>query len=67
MRSFDHDPITVGKPNWAPLEMLLSPRECEDYMYAPGTSSCTSIAERDAISTSVPVAGASTDWRTERT
>jgi hypothetical protein len=33
MRSFDHDPIAVGKPNWAPLEMLLSPSECEDYMY----------------------------------
>ena len=33
MRSFDHDPIPMGKPNWAPLEMLLHPSECEDYMY----------------------------------
>jgi hypothetical protein len=33
MSSFDHGPIAVGKPNWAPLEMLLSPSECEDYMY----------------------------------
>lgn len=33
MSFFDHDPIVVGNANWAPLEMLLSPSECEDYMY----------------------------------
>ena len=33
MRPFDHGPVAVDKPNWSPLEMLLSPSECEDYMY----------------------------------
>ena len=26
-------PITIGEPNWAPLETALTPRECEDFMY----------------------------------
>jgi hypothetical protein len=25
--------ITVGEPNWAPLETALMPQECEDFMY----------------------------------
>lgn len=25
--------MTVGKPNWAPLESVLPPEDCEDYMY----------------------------------
>lgn len=25
--------ITVGEPNWAPLETVLTPQECEDFMY----------------------------------
>lgn len=25
--------ITVGEPNWAPLETVLSRQECEDFMY----------------------------------
>ncbi len=25
--------ITVGKPNWALLETVLTPQECEDFMY----------------------------------
>lgn len=33
MNSNDRSRITVGEPNWAPLEMVLSPRECEDYMH----------------------------------
>lgn len=26
-------PITIGEPNWAPLETALTQHECEDYMY----------------------------------
>ena len=26
-------PITIGEPNWAPLETALTPRECENFMY----------------------------------
>jgi len=33
MSSFDHDPIVVGKANWELLEVFLSSRECEDFMY----------------------------------
>jgi hypothetical protein len=25
--------IAVGEPNWVPLERVLTPRECETYMY----------------------------------
>lgn len=25
--------ITVGEPNWTPLENVLSPEECQEYMY----------------------------------
>lgn len=25
--------ITVGEPNWAPLESVLPPEECQEYMY----------------------------------
>lgn len=25
--------VTVGEPNWAPLESILPPEECQDYMY----------------------------------
>lgn len=25
--------ITVGKANWAPLECVLPPEDCQDYMY----------------------------------
>jgi hypothetical protein len=25
--------ITVGEPNWAPLETVLTPLECRDFMY----------------------------------
>ena len=26
-------PLTVGEPNWAPLESALPREECEEYMY----------------------------------
>jgi hypothetical protein len=26
-------PISVGKPNWRPLERVLSPDECSEFMY----------------------------------
>ena len=33
MKSLQDWPLTCGEPNWAPLESVLSPGECEDYMY----------------------------------
>lgn len=33
MNSSDGDRIVVGKPNWAPLEMVLQPSDCANYMY----------------------------------
>lgn len=33
MSTSECNPIVVGEPNWAPLEMVLSPGECGDYMY----------------------------------
>ena len=33
MKSLQDWPLTCGEPNWAPLESVLSPSECEDYMY----------------------------------
>ena len=29
----DGNRIVVGEPNWAPLEMVLPPAECGNYMY----------------------------------
>jgi hypothetical protein len=33
MTPINHSPIIVDEPNWAPLEMVVSRSECEDYMY----------------------------------
>jgi hypothetical protein len=33
MMSTSEFSITVGKPNWTPLERVLSPDECTNYMY----------------------------------
>jgi hypothetical protein len=33
MPSTNPTSITVGEPNWAPLETVLTPQECEDFMY----------------------------------
>lgn len=33
MSSINPNPIIVGEPNWAPLEMVLPPAERDDYMY----------------------------------
>lgn len=33
MISSDRNRTAIGEPNWAPLEMVLSPMECEDYMH----------------------------------
>jgi hypothetical protein len=33
MARFDRAPITVGEPNWAPLELVLPAWELENFMY----------------------------------
>lgn len=33
MTSSGQNPIVVGEPNWRPLEMVLKPGDCEDFMY----------------------------------
>ena len=33
MKSLQDWPLICGEPNWAPLESVLSPGKCEDYMY----------------------------------
>ncbi len=33
MTSIERNPIVVGEPNWRPLEMVLTPGDCEDFMY----------------------------------
>ena len=33
MTSNGQTPIIVGEPNWCPLEMVLTPGDCEDFMY----------------------------------
>jgi hypothetical protein len=33
MTSIDRNPIIAGEPNWRPLEMVLAPCECQDFMY----------------------------------
>lgn len=33
MTSIEHNPIVVGEPNWRPLETVLTPSQCEDFMY----------------------------------
>jgi hypothetical protein len=29
----ERNPIVVGEPNWRPLEKVLTPGDCEDFMY----------------------------------
>lgn len=33
MNLYEGNRMVVGEPNWVPLEMVLSPRECMDFMY----------------------------------
>lgn len=33
MTSSGQNPIVVGEPNWRPLEMVLTPGHCEEFMY----------------------------------
>jgi hypothetical protein len=33
MTSIERNPIIVGEPNWHPLEMVLTPGDCENFMY----------------------------------
>ena len=33
MTSSERNPIVVGKPNWRPLEVVLTPSDCEEFMY----------------------------------
>ena len=33
MTSISRNPIIVGGPNWRPLETVLTPSQCEDFMY----------------------------------
>jgi hypothetical protein len=33
MTPIDHHPIAAGEPNWRPLEMVLAPGDCENFMY----------------------------------
>ncbi|MBS1805457.1 MAG: hypothetical protein JST28_19010 [Acidobacteria bacterium] len=33
MTSGGQNPIVVGEPNWCPLERVLTPGDCEDFMY----------------------------------
>lgn len=33
MTSSGQNPIVVGEPNWRPLEMVLPPGDCGDFMY----------------------------------
>ena len=33
MALIEHNPIVVGEPNWRPLEMVLTPGDCENFMY----------------------------------
>jgi hypothetical protein len=33
MTSRERNPIVVGEPNWHPLETVLTPEDCVDFMY----------------------------------
>ena len=33
MSSIERNRIVVGEPNWRPLEMVLTPGDCEEFMY----------------------------------
>jgi hypothetical protein len=53
MMPLDKITVTVGEPNWAPLEHVLPLNDCMNICTwaVRATSSCTSIATRASIST----------------
>jgi hypothetical protein len=46
MTSSGQNPIVVGEPNWRPLEMVLTPGDCEEFMYMGRTGEIESYKHR---------------------